>query len=204
MRSPKKISTIFKPFLATFTLFHFKKWPYLPKPEFGNLAKTRFWLLLVNNSLCSIPGSGARSEILKNAGDRCGCASAHKNDLHCILPPGVPGPRFVLRRDGNPPNCRSHLAICTIININKYHHDHTSPLPESNFQQMFREWSTYTLSIKNAETCYTFINAELLRPHSWYSSVTIWCGGGGEGVGGWSMPSLTGFNIELFKVVKTQ
>ena len=30
------------------------------------------------------------------------------------------------------------------------------------------------------------------------------CGGGGEGVGGWSMPSLTGFNIELFKVVKTQ
>ena len=27
---------------------------------------------------------------------------------------------------------------------------------------------------------------------------------GGEGVGGWSMPSLTGFNIELFKVVKTQ
>ena len=30
----------------------------------------------------------------------------------------------------------------------------------------------------------------------------VWCGG--EGVGGWSMPSLTGFNIELFKVVKTQ
>ena len=25
-----------------------------------------------------------------------------------------------------------------------------------------------------------------------------------KGVGGWSMPSLTGFNIELFKVVKTQ
>ena len=68
---PKKISTIFKPFLAIFTLFHLKNWPYLPKPEFGNLAKTRFWLLLVNNSLCSIPRSGDRSEILKNAGDRC-------------------------------------------------------------------------------------------------------------------------------------
>ena len=39
---PKKISTIFKPFLAIFTLFHLKNWPYLPKPEFGNLAKTRF------------------------------------------------------------------------------------------------------------------------------------------------------------------
>ena len=38
---PKKISTIFKPFLAIFTLFHLKNWPYLPKPEFGNLAKTR-------------------------------------------------------------------------------------------------------------------------------------------------------------------
>ena len=73
---PKKISTIFKPFLAIFTLFHFKNWPYLPKPEFGNLAKTRFWLLLVNNSLWSIPRSGARSEILKNAGDRC-------DSLHC-------------------------------------------------------------------------------------------------------------------------
>ena len=39
---PKKISTIFKPFLAIFTLFHLKNWPYLQKPEFGNLAKTRF------------------------------------------------------------------------------------------------------------------------------------------------------------------
>ena len=74
---PKKISTIFKPFLAIFTLFHLKNWPYLPKPEFGNLAKTRFWLLLVNNSLCSIPRSGARSEIKKNAGDRC--ALEHSN-----------------------------------------------------------------------------------------------------------------------------
>ena len=40
--APKKISTIFKPFLAIFTLFHLKNWPYLQKPEFGNLAKTRF------------------------------------------------------------------------------------------------------------------------------------------------------------------
>ena len=82
---PKKISTIFKPFLAIFTLFHLKNWPYLPKPEFGNLAKTRFWLLLVNNSLCSIPRSGARSEIKKNAGDTCVTkASVSQVLLSCI------------------------------------------------------------------------------------------------------------------------
>ena len=40
--APQKIATIFKPFLAIFTLFHLKNWPYLQKPEFGNLAKTRF------------------------------------------------------------------------------------------------------------------------------------------------------------------
>ena len=40
--APQKISTIFRPFLVIFTLFHFKKWLYLQKPEFGNLAKTRF------------------------------------------------------------------------------------------------------------------------------------------------------------------
>ena len=68
---PKKISTIFKPFLAIFTLFHLKNWPYLQKPEFGNLAKTRFWFLLVNNSLCSIPLSWARSYIKETPGDRC-------------------------------------------------------------------------------------------------------------------------------------
>ena len=70
--APKKISTIFKPFLAIFTLFHLKNWPYLQKPEFGNLAKTRFWFLLVNNSLCSIPLSYARSYIKETQGDRCG------------------------------------------------------------------------------------------------------------------------------------
>ena len=69
--APQKISTIFKPFLAIFTLFHLKNWQYLQKPEFGNLAKTRFWLLLVNNSLCSIPLSCARSEIKETPGDRC-------------------------------------------------------------------------------------------------------------------------------------
>ena len=69
--APPKISTIFKPFLAIFTLFHLKNWPYLQKPEFGNLAKTRFWFLLVNNSLCSIPLSYARSEIKEIPGDRC-------------------------------------------------------------------------------------------------------------------------------------
>ena len=68
---PKKISTIFKPFLAIFTLFHLKNWPYLQKPEFGNLAKTRFWFLLVNNSLCSIPLSYARSYIKETPGERC-------------------------------------------------------------------------------------------------------------------------------------
>ena len=40
--APRKISTIFWPFLAIFTLFHLKNWPYLQKPEFRNLAKTRF------------------------------------------------------------------------------------------------------------------------------------------------------------------
>ena len=68
----QKISTIFLLFLASFTLFHLKNWPYLQKPEFGNLAKTRFWFLLVNNSLCSIPLSWARSYIKETPGDRCG------------------------------------------------------------------------------------------------------------------------------------
>ena len=70
--APQKISTIFKPFLAIFTLFHLKNWPYLQKPELGNLAKTRFWFLLVNNELCSIPLSYASSYIRETPGDRCG------------------------------------------------------------------------------------------------------------------------------------
>ena len=69
--APQKISAIFWPFLAIFTLFHLKNWPYLQKPEFGNLAKTRFWFLLVNNSLCSIPLSWARSYNKETPGDRC-------------------------------------------------------------------------------------------------------------------------------------
>ena len=69
--APPKNSTFLKPFLAIFTLFHLKNWPYLQKPELGNLAKTRFWLLQVNNSLCSIPLSYARSEIKEIPGDRC-------------------------------------------------------------------------------------------------------------------------------------
>ena len=69
--APPKNLTIFRPFFTIFTLFHLKNWPYLQKPEFGNLAKTRFWLLLVNNSLCSIPPSWARSEIKEIPGDRC-------------------------------------------------------------------------------------------------------------------------------------
>ena len=40
--APQKISSIFWPFLAIFTLFHSKNLPYLQKPEFSNLAKTRF------------------------------------------------------------------------------------------------------------------------------------------------------------------
>ena len=69
--APKKISTIFRPFLAIFTLFHLKNWPYLQKPQLGNLGETRFWLLLVNNSLCSIPLSWTRSYIKETPGDRC-------------------------------------------------------------------------------------------------------------------------------------
>merc|ERR1712235_16939 len=40
--APEKISTIFRPFLAIFTLFHMKNWPYLQKPQLGNLGETRF------------------------------------------------------------------------------------------------------------------------------------------------------------------
>ena len=69
--APQKISTIFKPFLAILTLFHLKNWPYLQKPEFGNLAKTRFLFILVNNSLCSIPLSWTRSYNKETPGDRC-------------------------------------------------------------------------------------------------------------------------------------
>ena len=61
MWCPPKISTIYWPFLPYFI------WQigfmYLQKPELGNLVRTRFWLLLANKSLCSIPKSGARSEI---------------------------------------------------------------------------------------------------------------------------------------------
>ena len=69
--APQKISTIFRSFLAIVTLFHLKNWPYLQKPQYGNLAKTRFWFLLVNNSLCSIPLSWTRSYIKETPGDRC-------------------------------------------------------------------------------------------------------------------------------------
>ena len=40
--APKKISTIFRPFWAIFSQFHLNNWPFLQKPELGNLAKTRF------------------------------------------------------------------------------------------------------------------------------------------------------------------
>ena len=69
--APKNNSTIFRPFLAIFTLFHLTNWPYLQKPQLGNLAKTRFWFLLVNNSLCSIPLSWTRSYIKETPGGRC-------------------------------------------------------------------------------------------------------------------------------------
>ena len=72
--APKNNSTIFRPFLAIFTLFHLTNWPYLQKPQLGNLGETRFWLLLVNNQLCSIPLSFARSEIKEIAVDRCAYA----------------------------------------------------------------------------------------------------------------------------------
>ena len=49
--APKNISRIFGPFLAIFTLFHWKNQLYLQKPDLRNLHETRFWLLLVNNTL---------------------------------------------------------------------------------------------------------------------------------------------------------
>ena len=82
--APQKNSTFFKPFLAISTLFHLKKWPYLQKPELGNLGETRFWLLLVNNSLCSIPRSCARSYIKETPGDRCALGETQKKTVPCI------------------------------------------------------------------------------------------------------------------------
>ena len=40
--APQKISSIFRLFLAIFTLFHLKNWLYLQKPQFSNLGETRF------------------------------------------------------------------------------------------------------------------------------------------------------------------
>ena len=69
--APWKISTIFQPFLAIFTLFHLKNWPYLQKPELCNLPVTRFWLPLVNKSICTIPLSWATPDINIMAGESC-------------------------------------------------------------------------------------------------------------------------------------
>ena len=90
--APIKILFIFRPFWPIFTLFHLKNWPYLQKPKLGNLGETR--LLLVINSLCSIPQSGAWSEILKNAGDRWGVCVGGAGDVpaaRCLLDAGVAG-----------------------------------------------------------------------------------------------------------------
>ena len=40
--APQKISTIFRTFLAIFTLFHLKNRLYLQKPDLCNLPETRF------------------------------------------------------------------------------------------------------------------------------------------------------------------
>ena len=40
--APQKISTIFRTFLAIFTLFHLKNWLYLQKPDLRNFPETRF------------------------------------------------------------------------------------------------------------------------------------------------------------------
>ena len=64
---PQKIH----PFLVIFTLFHLKNWPYLQKPELRNLPKTRFWLPLVNKSICTIPPSWATPDINIMAGESC-------------------------------------------------------------------------------------------------------------------------------------
>ena len=66
--APQKISAIFKPFLAIFTLFHLKNWPYIQKTQLGNLVATRFLLLLVNNSLCRYHGQGPGQKFFKMLG----------------------------------------------------------------------------------------------------------------------------------------
>ena len=50
-RPPKIFQGFLALFLAIFTLFHWKNQLYLQKPDFRNLPETRFWLLLVNNTL---------------------------------------------------------------------------------------------------------------------------------------------------------
>ena len=66
-----KISTIFWPFLATFTLFHLQNLLQLQKPELRNLPETWFWLLLVNNELCSMPPSWTPPDINNMPGESC-------------------------------------------------------------------------------------------------------------------------------------
>ena len=70
--APPIMSTSFWPFLAIFPLFHLTNLLYLQKREIHNLPETRFWLLLVNNSLCSIPPSWALSYIIIIAVDSRG------------------------------------------------------------------------------------------------------------------------------------
>ena len=56
--------------MAFFTLYHLTNWLYLQKPQLSNLGETRCWLILVNNSLCSIPLYTRLYKI--TPGDRCG------------------------------------------------------------------------------------------------------------------------------------
>ena len=84
MRPPKKNSITFRPFLAIFTLFHLKNWPYLQKPEFGNLAETWFWLLLVNNELCSMPPSWTPPDINIMPGESC-VTDLSQNDISILV-----------------------------------------------------------------------------------------------------------------------
>ena len=71
MWGPPKNFNHFKVIFGHFTLFHFKNLPYLQKPDLRNLPETRFWLPLVNKSICTIPPSWATPDINIMAGESC-------------------------------------------------------------------------------------------------------------------------------------
>ena len=72
MWGPPKNFNQFSAIFGHFYPFSFDNFPLTPKPDLRNLPKNRFWPLLVNNQLCSIPLSWATPDINIMAGESCG------------------------------------------------------------------------------------------------------------------------------------